>query len=96
MMVAFNHVVKFAVRGTCLQNQPFDTLASSTYSAVGCGDATCYTHSCHDHSCYYRRSYAEQSSSRGNIIADVIHLGDPVGGARSILHQLRVPHTKSA
>jgi hypothetical protein len=63
---------------------PFDPSASSTARRVGCKDADCRcgspTCTCGGGNvCSYRRSYAEKSSSSGEVVSDVLRLPDGGG-----------------
>jgi hypothetical protein len=71
--------------GTHTGNPAFDPAASSTYSHIACGAEDCPSKglsACRVSrgSCRYSKSYAEHSSAAGDLVKDVIHLGDGAMG----------------
>lgn len=68
------------------QDAAFDPQASSTASLIGCTSPKCSCGSprcgCSAQQCTYTRSYAEQSSSSGVLLEDMLalHDGAPLGG----------------
>ncbi|CAI5478666.1 unnamed protein product [Closterium sp. Yama58-4] len=60
------------------QDLPFDPQQSSTYQFVPCSSDQCPYHDCQDNSdeCSYDRHYAENSSSSGLIVSDVVTFGN--------------------
>ncbi|CAI5980410.1 unnamed protein product [Closterium sp. NIES-64] len=64
--------------GSHHQDLPFDPQQSSTYQFVPCSSDQCPYHDCQDNSdeCSYDRHYAENSSSSGLIVSDVVTFGN--------------------
>lgn len=74
--------------GSNHQNPAFDPAASSTAAVVPCASAQCVCGSprcgCAGGQCTYSRSYAEQSSSSGLLVADLLAMHDGGPGARLV------------
>ncbi|GJP48118.1 hypothetical protein CLOM_g7396 [Closterium sp. NIES-68] len=64
--------------GSHHQDLPFEPEKSSTYQFVPCQSEQCPYHDCQDNSdeCSYDRHYAENSSSSGLIVSDVVTFGN--------------------
>lgn len=58
-------------------NDFFQPKNSSTFRTIGCQEKLCSGKVCTEGSCAYFRHYAENSSSRGSLVEDVLGLKNP-------------------
>lgn len=58
-------------------NDFFQPKNSSTFRTIGCKEKLCSDKVCTEGSCAYFRHYAENSSSRGSLVEDVLGLKNP-------------------